>query len=182
MISPWPSTSTLPKMSSGLGGRVSRKSAMLHRLGYSPNLPSDSPKIRRVPRIAQMHPPSDSGSSRAALGTGPAGPGACTPPTPRLYKAKPARRSKCLCLTLQLRIVGRMFCEDFVEDGEEARVALERVGGGRDGGCGANCEGRVWGCRVEVGEQQGVGYLRVWENFLEREVRRTRFAVGWPRN
>ncbi len=107
---------------------------MLHRLGYSPNLPSDSPKIRRVPRIAQMHPPSDSGSSRAALGTGPAGPGACTPPTPRLYKAKPARRSKCLCLTLQLRIVGRMFCEDFVENGEEARVALERVGCRRDGG------------------------------------------------
>ena len=158
---------------------------MLRRHGYSPNLPSDPPEVRRIPRVTQMYPPSDSSSSRAALGTGPAGRGARAPPAPRLYEVEPPRRSKYLCLALQLRIVGRMFCEDFVEDGEEARVALERVGCGRDGGCGANCKGWVRGYRVEVGEQRGVGCLREWENFLEGEVRsKVRgllSAVGWPK-
>jgi hypothetical protein len=76
-----------------------------------------------------------------------------------------------LCLALQLRVVGGVFREDVVEDGEEARVALERARRGRDGGGGADCEGRIGRGGVEVGEDVAGGGLGVDEDFLG-EVRR----------
>lgn len=56
--------------------------------------------------------------------------------------------------------------EDIVENGEEARIALERVRSWRHGRGAANCEGRTWGRGVEVGEEVAVGDLRMGEDFL----------------
>jgi hypothetical protein len=140
------------------------------------DLPSNPPKIRRSPRIAQMHPTTHPGPARTALATRTASAAARSPLVSRLYKVEPAWRGKRLCLALQFRVVGGMFREDVVEDGEEARVTLERAGRGRDGGGGADCEGRVGRGGVEVGEEVAGGGLGVDEDFLG-EVRR--FAGIW---
>lgn len=113
-----------------------------------------------------MQPPTHSRSSRTTLSTRTASPGARAPLVPCLYKIKPAGRRERLRLALQPRVVGRMLREHVVEDGEEARVSLEGFRRWREGGRGANCEGRVWGCSVEVGKEVAVGLLGVWEDFL----------------
>lgn len=118
-----------------------------------------------------MHPTTHSRPARTALATRPTSASARPPLVPRLYKVEPAWRGKRLCLALQFGVVGSVFREDVVEEGEEARVALERARCGRDSGGGANCEGRVGRGGVEVGEEVVGGGLGVDEDFLG-EVRR----------
>lgn len=142
MISPLPSTSTLPRMSSGLDENK-QKSADIQRVQLSfvtPNIPRNAPKVRRIPLIAQMDPAAHTRSSGTALGTRTPRTSPGVPCVPCLYKCKPSRGGKCLGLALQPRVVGGVFREHIVEDGEEARVALERIWCWRIGRCGANRE------------------------------------------
>ena len=127
------------------------KTARAQKFPVPSSLPSNASKVRRVPGITNMDPAAYAGPSRAALGTGTSCTGAGAPSFPRLYKTEAAWGGECLCLALQARIIGGMFCENIVEDGEEAWVAFERVRRRRVGGRGANCERRLGRSSIEEG-------------------------------
>lgn len=115
------------------------------------NLPSYPPKVRRVPRIAQVDPAAHTCSASASFGTGTPGPGSSAPLIPRLYETKASRRGKCLRLALQAGIICGMFGEHVVEKREEARIPLERVWCRWNRGCSANCKGWIRRSGVEIG-------------------------------
>lgn len=105
------------------------------------NLPSYPPEIRRISRIAQMHPSTNSSSTSTAFGTRTT----ATPSSPILFswivnEGKSTRRGKSLSLSFQAGIVDGMLGEDLIQYGEKFRIVLEGPGVRWDSGSGANGE------------------------------------------
>lgn len=61
-----------------------------------------------------------------------------------------------------------MFGEDIVENGYEARIALEGARRRWYNCGGANGQGGVWGRRVQIGQQIAIRLLGVSEDFLRK--------------
>ncbi len=156
-MSPFPFTSTLPKMSSGLYSRHHRKSAV-HVPSYWYNLPGDTSEVRRIPVVAQMNPASNTGAACTALSTRPSCPRLRLSPASLLRKGRipgpeegTTRRREGSSLCLKMFIVLGVGREHLIENREKTRVLLERPRSGRVGGSRANCEPRVWGSSIEIG-------------------------------
>ena len=171
-MSPFPSTSTLPKMSSGLYSRYHRKSvAYVPSYGY--NSPGDTSKVRRIPIVAQMNPASNTGAASAALSTRPSCPRLRLFPASLLRTGRipgpeegTTRRREDSSLCLKMFIILSVGREHLIENGEKTWVLLERPRIGRVGSSCANCEPRVRGSSIEIGQQMGVLYWSIRKEFL----------------
>jgi hypothetical protein len=86
---------------------------------------------------------------------------------PRRDEVEPSGRGQCLGLALQTRIVDGVLGQHLVEDGQEARVALERFGRWRDRRRGPYCQALLGGVGVEVREEIGLWVLRMRKHFLQ---------------
>lgn len=96
-----------------------------------------------------MHPAPDASTAGTTLGTGTSCASPCTPLIAGLNEVEAARRCKRLGLRFQAWIIGGMFCEHLVQDGEEVRILPERVGRGWDRFRGADGQLGAWRVGLE---------------------------------
>jgi len=165
---PLPSTSTLPRISSGL--ETPSCQMCYFRTAACSHIPGYPSKVRRVACIAQVNPAAYSRSTSTALGTGTTGAGSTAALVPRLDEAKSSWRSKSQCLALQVWVVGGVPSQHLVEYGQEPVVSLEGVGSGWDSrGC-ANRERQLRRCRFKIREHVGIWLLRMREDFLQHRM------------
>jgi len=72
-----------------------------------------------------VYPSTHSCTTGATFRTGSSCPGTGAPPVSPLDEVEAARRGICLRLAFQTWIIGCMFCEDIIEDGEKVVVLAE---------------------------------------------------------
>lgn len=167
MIMPLPSTSTLPRISSGLCPQSEMNPPAWHTRLQGSNLPGYPSKVGRIALIAQMNPSADSRPTGTPRRTGTTRTSASPPVIPRCDEVEPRRRGQGLGLALQTWIVDGVLGQHLVEDGQEARVALERFGRWRDRRRGPYGQALLGGVGVKIRENMRIWVLRMRKHFLQ---------------
>lgn len=167
MMMPLPSTSTLPRISSGLCSQSEMNPPGWYTQLQGSNPPGYPSKVGRITLIAQMNPSADSRPTSTPRRTGTTRASASPPVIPRCDEVEPRRRGQCLGLALQTRIVDGVLGQHLVEDCQEAQVALERFGRRRDRRRGPYGQALLGGVGVKIRENMNLWVLRMRKDFLQ---------------